>query len=176
MGFVSKVADFFGGGVVKTIADTVKGYFPPSMSDKEKSELSARISKAEHEHERALMALAVKADQEVTKRAAALEGTAKDLKSIPIIGPIIIFIRGCLRPSFGVFTLFTDWQIFSGSWSVKMTTATGSYTAEGALILALNILVLGFLFGERTVKNLMPLFTRLMEVRGFAASKKGGDE
>lgn len=165
MGFLSSITDFFGGGLVKTISDTVKDYFPPSMSDKEKAELSARIREEEHRYERDIMKLAVEADKEVTRRAAELEGTAKDLKTIPIIGPFIIFIRGCLRPAFGCFTLFTDWQIFCGAWDVKMTTEAGADTAEGLLVLALNILVLGFLFGERTVKNLMPLFTKFMEAR-----------
>ncbi|WP_419787315.1 hypothetical protein [Pseudodesulfovibrio sp.] len=165
MGFLSSITDFFGGGVVKTIADTVKDYFPPSMTDKEKADLSGRIREEELRYERDIMKLAVQADKEVTRRAAELEGTAKDLKTIPVIGPLIIFVRGCLRPAFGCFTLFTDWQIFCGNWRVTMTTDTGSYTAEGLLVLALNILVLGFLFGERTVKNLMPLFTRFMEAR-----------
>ncbi len=174
MSIVSAISGFFGGegGIVGTIADTVKAYFPPSMSDAEKSVLTAQIQKAEFEQERAIMKLAVEADKDVTRRAAQLEGTAKDLKGIPIVGPLIIFVRGCLRPAFGVLTLFTDWQIFCGSWKVIMTTTDGSYTAEGALILALNILVLGFLFGERTVKNLMPLFTQFMQARGFTINKR----
>ncbi|BCS89967.1 hypothetical protein [Pseudodesulfovibrio sediminis] len=168
MSFLSAVTGFFTGekGLVGTITDTVKAYFPPSMSDKEKAELAARISEAEHKQEKALMALAVDADKEVTRRAAELEGTAKDLASLPVVGRFIIFARGCLRPLFGYFTLFVDWQIFSNSWDVSMTTLTGEFTAEGILIIVLNILVLGFLFGERTVKNLMPLFTKFMETRG----------
>jgi hypothetical protein len=165
MSFFSAITDFLGGGIVKSITDTVKEYFPPSMSDKEKADLAARLREVEYAREKALLTLAVEADKEVTRRAAELEGTAKDLKTIPVIGPLIIFVRGCLRPAFGCFTLFTDWSIFSSAWKVNMTTDTGAYTAEGLLVLAMNVLVLGFLFGERTVQNLMPLFTRFMEAR-----------
>ncbi|MBC17034.1 conserved protein of unknown function [Pseudodesulfovibrio profundus] len=165
MGFFAKVTDFLTGGTVSTIVDTVKDYFPPSMSDKEKAELSAKIREAEYQREKGLLELAVEADKEVTRRAAELEGTAKDLKTVPLIGPLVIFLRGCMRPTFGYFTLFVDWQIFSNAWKVKLTLDTGDFTAEGILIIALNILVLGFLFGERTVKNLMPLFTKFMEAR-----------
>ncbi len=168
MGFLSAITGFFGGekGLMGTIADTVKDYFPPSMSDKEKAEMTARIREVEFKREKALMELAVEADKEVTRRAAQLEGTANDLKSLPVVGRFIIFARGCLRPFFGYFTLFVDWMIFSNAWKVKLTTPTGTFTAEGILVIALNILVLGFLFGERTVKNLMPLFTKFMETRG----------
>lgn len=168
MGFLSAITGFFSGekGLVGTIADTVKDYFPPSMTDKEKAEITARIREAEFEREKALMKLAVDADKEVTRRAAQLEGTAKDLTSLPVVGRFIIFARGCLRPFFGYFTLFVNWQIFSNAWKVKMTIPSGEFTAEGILIIVLNILVLGFLFGERTVKNLMPLFTKFMETRG----------
>ena len=165
MSLFSTITDFLGGGVVKTITDTVKDYFPPSMSDKEKADLTTRMRDAEYAREKALLSLAVEADKEVTRRAAELEGTAKDLKTIPLIGPLIIFVRGCLRPAFGCFTLYTDWNIFCGAWPINMTTVTGSYTAEGLLVLAMNILVLGFLYGDRTVQNLMPLFTKFMEAR-----------
>ena len=45
MSIVSAISGFFGGegGIVGTIADTVKAYFPPSMSDAEKSVLTAQI-------------------------------------------------------------------------------------------------------------------------------------
>lgn len=172
MGFASAVADFFGGGIVSTITDTVKAYFPPSMSEVEKSELAARIREAEHKREIELMQLANEADREVTNRAAELEGTASDLKSLPFVGSIIIFIRGCQRPMWGLFTMYMDWKVFSGGWNIQLSAENG-WTPHGLAFWTVNLLVLGFLFGERTVKNLLPLVTQFMATRSNAATAKG---
>ncbi|XPV75189.1 MAG: hypothetical protein ACNI27_11150 [Desulfovibrio sp.] len=147
------------GGVLGTIADTVKDYFPPNMSEAEKAKLEMQIRDAAHKKEKELMELAAQADAEVTRRAALLEGSAEDLKSLPFVGRIIIFMRGCQRPVWGFAALYMDWMWFT-EW------ANLTDRQEIALI-AINILVLGFLFGERTVKNLMPLFTKLLEAKGF---------
>lgn len=152
MGFFDAISDFFGGGVVETIADTVKSYFPPSMSDKEKAELSARIAEAEHKRERELMAMAMKADHEVTERAAQLEGTAKDLAALPVVGRLILFLRGCQRPVWGFATMAMDWLWFT-AWKLDEQQQTA--------LIVINVLVLGFLFGERTVKNLQPLLVQI---------------
>ena len=37
MNVLTKVADFFTGGIGETILDGVKAYFPPSMTDTEKA-------------------------------------------------------------------------------------------------------------------------------------------
>jgi len=173
MSFVSKIMDFFGGGIVSTITDTVKEYFPPSMSEAEKAELAARIREAEHKREVQLMELAVEADKEVTRRAAELEGTAADLKALPVVGSFIIFIRGCQRPLWGVFTMYLDWQVFSGGWQVQLSAEQGGWTPHGLAFWSVNLLVLGFLFGERTVKNLLPLVTQFMATRSTAREAKG---
>lgn len=160
MSLFGKIADFLGGGVVQTIADTVKDYFPPSMSDTEKAQLETVIREQEYRRERELLALAMEADREVTERAAQLEGTASDLASLPFIGRIILFLRGCQRPLWGFAALWMDWMWFT-AWHL-------TERQETALIV-INVLVLGFLFGERTVKNLQPL---LVEVFGGRRSAK----
>lgn len=172
MSFFSKVADFFTDGVVGTIVDAVKDYFPPSMSESEKAALKVAMMQFEHNREKELLALAAEADKEVTRRAVALEGSASDLKALPVVGRFIIFIRGCQRPLWGCFTFLLDYNIFCGKWNVPMTAPDDSHTAQGLLVIAINVLVLGFLFGERTVKNLMPLFTRYMQARGYSITKK----
>ncbi|MFW5487372.1 MAG: hypothetical protein ACNI3A_02950 [Desulfovibrio sp.] len=152
MSFFSTITDFFGGDVVETIADTVKSYFPPSMSEAEKAELSARITEAEHKRERELMAMTMKADHEVTERAAQLEGTAKDLAALPVVGRLILFLRGCQRPVWGFATMAMDWLWFT-EWKLDEQQQTA--------LIVINVLVLGFLFGERTVKNLQPLLVQI---------------
>lgn len=173
MSFASTIADFFGGGIVSTIADTVKDYFPPSMSDKEKAELTARIRETEHRREVQLMHLANEADREVTRRAAELEGTAADLQTLPVVGRIILFIRGCQRPTWGIFTMYMDWSVFSGAWNIQLSAEQGGWTPHGLAFWTINLLVLGFLFGERTVKNLLPLVTQFMATRSTARESKG---
>lgn len=158
MSILQKAADFFTGGIGSAIVDTVKDYFPPSMSDKEKSELSMRIAEAANKQANEAAKLANEAEAEFNSRIKDLEGTAKDLKSIPIIGPVVIFLRGCQRPVWGYSTLYMDFMIFSGKW------ADITEMQESALWV-INLLVLGFLFGERAIKNLMPLIERLVKIK-----------
>lgn len=153
MGLTDKVLDFFGGGAVSTIASTVKSYFPPSMSDAEQAELQLRIEKAEAEKQRELLKLANEADREFNDRMKAMEGTASDLLALPVIGRLIIFARGAQRPTWGFATLYLDYKVFSGAWAI-----TADPQLKTAFIV-INLLVLGFLFGERAIKNLMPFIT-----------------
>jgi len=144
------------GGVASSIVNTVSAYFPPSMSDKEKAELALIIGQAEHQRELSVINAVNKAQldfQEFTKE---MEGTAGDLKTIPLLGNIIIFIRGAQRPIWGIFVLFADYQVFSKMWELD--------PQQTSILFALNILVLTFLFGERAVKNLMPFFEKFFGV------------
>jgi len=162
MGFFDALSNFFtggAGGVVQSIADTIKDYFPPSMSEEEKTKLTAEIRQQETARRQALLTLAMQADREVTERAAKLEGTAGDLKALPVVGRLILFLRGCQRPAWGFAAMAMDWLWFT-SWRL-------TDRQETALIV-INVLVLGFLFGERTVKNLQPL---LVEI--FGGRSKG---
>lgn len=152
------MADFFAGGLGSSIVDTVKDYFPPSMSDAEKADLSFRINEAANKQANEAAKLANEADTEFNQRIKDLEGTANDLKSIPVIGPIVIFLRGCQRPVWGYSTLYMDYMVFSDEWTSL------SETQESALWI-INLLVLGFLFGERAIKNLMPLIERLIKIK-----------
>ncbi len=149
MGIGTKIIDFLAGGTVKTIADTVKAYFPPSMSDKEKSELSLKISEAQNRHDLTILDMANKGDAEFNTRIKEMEGTASDLKTIPVIGAVIIFLRGLQRPVWGFATLYLDFKSFSGDWTLT--------EKQDVALIVINLLVLGFLFGERALKNVAPL-------------------
>ena len=158
MSLLTKVADFFSGGLGSAIVAGVKDYFPPSMSEQEKAELSQRINDAANKQANEAARIANEAEAEFNQRIKDLEGTAKDLKSIPIVGPIVIFLRGCQRPVWGYSTLYMDFMVFSDKWKSL------SETQESALWI-INLLVLGFLFGERAIKNLMPLIERLIKIK-----------
>ncbi len=169
MSLFGKLVDSLGGSVVSAVADTVKAYFPPSMSDKEKAELEMAIREAENKANLERLKLAHQADAEFNQRIKDLEGTASDLKALPVVGPLMLFLRGCQRPAWGIGTLWIDFQVFSGAWDVNLKTDQG-WTPEGLALVIVNLLVLGFLFGERAVANVMPLVTQYM------AAKSGGSK
>ncbi len=151
--FLDALSSFFEkGGLATTLVETIKDYFPPDMSEQEKALLSIKIQEAATNRETVLLQLAMEADRDVTERTAKLEGTASDLKQLPIVGRLILFLRGCQRPLWGFAALYMDLSWFT-LW--KLTDRQ-----ETALIV-INTLVLGFLFGERTIKNLEPLLLKV---------------
>jgi len=154
MDIFSKIMDVFSGGAVGTIVDAVKTYFPPSMTEQEKAALSVALSNAEIEKMKAVALIANDADKEFNSRIKEMEGTATDLKSIPLIGALMLFIRGAQRPIFGYATIFLDFKVFAGEWKLP----DGSQQAAAFYII--NLLVLGFLFGERAVQNVAPYLTQ----------------
>lgn len=156
MGILTKVVDMLSGGFGSKLVETVRAYFPPSMTEAEKKDFELRLLEATHRHEIELLDAATTAEAEFNNRIRDLEGTAKDLAAIPVLGPVMLFLRGCQRPIFGIFTLVMDYLVFSGSWTI----AEGS-RLESAFF-AINLLVLGFLFGERAVRNVLPLLERYM--------------
>lgn len=149
-GILSKIVSDFGGNIIKEGFDVVKAYFPPSMSDKEKGDAQLAYERFVHEKQNIANDNALKTDQEFNQRIKDMEGTAGDLKTIPILGHVIIFIRGAQRPIWGLFTLYADYMSFSKGWDLSQEPELRS------MLFAINILVLGFLFGERSVKNILP--------------------
>lgn len=156
MSLLTKLGDFLSGGLGSTLVETVKDYFPPSMSEQEKANLSHAIQLAADKKEIELRKLANDQDAEFNKRIKDMEGTTKDLQSIPILGPMIIFARGAQRPVWGFATLYMDYMVFSGQWS-------GLTEQNESALWVINLLVLGFLFGERAVKNVGPIITQMIQ-------------
>ncbi len=154
MNILGKVMDVLGGSAVQSIASTAMKYFPPSMSEKEKKEFSVKLTEIENSKNLELIKEANAAEAEFNSRMIAMEGSMQDLKAVPFVGAFIIFLRGCFRPLCGYCTLYADWMWFSGSW---VTTEQMS-----KVLLMINLIVLTFYFGERTIKNLMPLFEPIL--------------
>lgn len=159
MNILSKVIDSFGGSIIKEGFDIVKAYFPPSMSNAEKASAQLAYERFVHKKQRDAGNDALRVDQEFNQRIKDMEGTAADLKTIPILGPIIIFLRGSLRPFWGWFCAYADYKVFSGSWVLD----SPEYRQT---LFALNIMVFIFIFGERAVKAVMPF------LKGFLGEKK----
>lgn len=148
-----------GSGLAGEIIGAVKDYFPPDMAPEKKAEMEMKLGQLALDKERAINAAVADSEKAVNDRIAQYEGTASDLKSVPIIGPIMLFARGAQRPVWGFACLYMDYEVFSAKWAL----APGSQSAAAFYII--NVLVLGFLFGERAVKNVMPFVTDMLAAK-----------
>lgn len=157
-GGASDGAESLGTGIVKAIED----YFPPNMTPAEKASIQLAADNFALQKQIQLAALTTAAEKEVDDRIAMYEGSASDLKAVPILGPLMLFLRGAQRPVWGFATIYIDYAVFSGLW--KLTDPT-----VGNAFWILNTLVLGFLFGERAVTNIMPYVTNMVAVKNTTA-------
>lgn len=155
MNLLDKVLGVATGGLAETALEVAKTWFPPDMSEADKKAAQVAFNRLELKRQQQTDSALQEATKGLTQRITELEGTASDLKALPIVGRIVLFARGAQRPTWGFATLWMDYKWFSGGWGAL------SEQQEMALIV-INVLVLGFLFGERAVKNLMPLIMRLL--------------
>ena len=153
MSILKKVTDFVGGSLFGELKDLVVTYFPPEMTPQQKIEAERGLSEFLHKKEIEANKILNQAATQLDKRISEQEGTAKDLKSIPMLGSLILFLRGSQRPLWGYATLYMDYNWFFGGYTFTEQQQTA--------MIVINILVLGFLFGERTIKNLEPLIIKV---------------
>jgi hypothetical protein len=150
------------GGLGGAIWDMVEGALPADLPPDQRAQLKMALEREITARQVAAEEAANAAASAVTARAASLEGTASDLAALPILGRVILFLRGSQRPAWGFAVLALDWQVFSGAWYLPEAGALAS------AFWLINLLVLGFLFGERAVQNVLPA------VSGLLAARKGG--
>lgn len=158
MDILAKLTDIVGGSLFKEVKDVAMAYFPPDMTDQQKAHAELGLRKFAHVKEIEIRNAITEAEAQFSDRIAAMEGTTSDLKTIPYIGGLIIFLRGVQRPAWGFATMVMDFKWFFGSHTFTETQDTA--------LLVVNFLVLGFLFGERALKNLEPLIARLLDRKG----------
>ena len=135
------------------------------MGMQNNTELALRFKSSVMEHEREILRMrAEEAEEErasFNKRIADMEGTASDLKSIPVLGAAMLFLRGSIRPVWCALTLYWTSMWFSSMWDIPDD-------SQKSMAFFLNlILTLTFVFGERAIKNCLPL------VREFLNAKAG---
>lgn len=155
MSLLKGIADFVSGGLFKEVKEVIKDYFPPDMSPQQQAELQIKLGELEQKKLQQASQLIMDAETNLTQRIATLEGSAQDLRAIPIVGPLVIFLRGLQRPVWGYMTLYIDVMWFSGKWKME--------EQQESAMWIINLLVLGFLFGERAIQNLAPLISELMQ-------------
>lgn len=157
MSFLDNLTSIVGGSLFKEAKEIVMAYWPPEVPPEKKLELQAKLNELELTKARQIDQAIADAERLVTERIALTEGSAQDLRAIPVVGPLVLFLRGLQRPIWGYATLYGDAMWFMGRWQL-------SEQQESALWV-INFLVLGFLFGERAVQNVAPLLTDLLEKR-----------
>lgn len=156
MNLLKGLTDFIGGGLFKEIKEGVMAYFPPDMNPQQKAEAALNIERMLLEKQKQAGQMILETASVLDKRISEQEGTAKDLMQLPYVGRLIIGLRGAQRPTWGYGILIMDYKWFFDD-DLKL-----SETQDLALLL-MNILVLGFLFGERTIKNWEPLILKLAD-------------
>jgi len=148
-GLVSGVKTLLTGQVGKRIEGILDRIVPEKLSEAEKAQIRMEISEIEHEQQMEVLSMIQSETAEFNQRIKDLEGTAKDLSQFGFFGRVIIFLRGVQRPLFGFGVFIWDWFYFS---------EPADFTSEQSkLLFVVNLLVLGFLFGERAVKNVAPI-------------------
>lgn len=157
MSFLTGLTNILGTSLFKEVKDVIKEYWPPDVSPKERLEAQIRIDAAETAKLQQINAALAESERMITERVTLLEGSAQDLRAIPLIGPVVLFLRGLQRPLWGYGTMYADCMWFMGRWPM-------SDQQESALWV-INFLVLGFLFGERAVQNVAPLIADMMSKR-----------
>ncbi|MEW8076106.1 MAG: hypothetical protein AB2815_10155 [Candidatus Sedimenticola endophacoides] len=150
--FATGLGNLLTGNLAQTIFDGIKTYFPPDMTPEQQARLRLELERIEQDKRQQTDNALLEAEQMLTERISKLEGTASDLKSLPVVGRLMLFARGCQRPLWGFFTMYLDWCWFS-QWTLS--------EKQQAALIVVNILVLGFLFGERAIRNLTPLISQL---------------
>lgn len=158
MSLLDRISGLFGGSLVDSVLDTVKAYFPPGMTPQQEAELKLELERLAFEKQKQADAMMADAERQMTERISLLEGTATDLRSVPFIGPIMLFMRGAQRPVWGFAVLYSDIMWFSGKWGVMTA-------QQESALWVINLLVLGFIFGERAVANLAPVIADIMTRR-----------
>lgn len=149
MSLIKDVVAFATGGGGKVLWDAVESFFPtPEAKLQAKIAMDAAAAQQEKQQLDSALAFAESLNERISQQ----EGTAADLKSIPIVGPLMLFLRGAQRPVWGYAVLFMDYQVYSGIWKLD-----ASRPEESAVFYIINFLVLGFLFGERAIINILPL-------------------
>lgn len=141
-----------GEGLVKELGD-VADRFIQTKDEKEAFKLEA--VKIAHRQELEMQRAEIEADKEFNSRIKQLEGTAKDLLQAGWMGKVVLFFRGAQRPAWGWGVLIFDWLYFTNR--IEMG-------GDGEkLLYVINLLVLGFLFGERALKNVAPLVKDIIQ-------------
>lgn len=158
MGWFDSLANVATGGLGTAIVAEIGKHFPPDLTPEQRANIELAANNLELQRTIEFSKAQNEAEKTLNERIAMYEGTASDLRAVPILGSLMLFLRGSQRPAWGFATLYLDYGVFSGVWKLSEPTVANSFWV-------VNFLVLGFLFGERAVTNIMPFVTDLIKTR-----------
>lgn len=147
------------GGLSERIIGIVENVAGVGLPPETRAQLSLQIERETSQRAQAAFQAASEAERNLTERIRELEGSAKDLLQAGGLGRVVLFVRGAQRPAWGVGLIYCDFMVFSQRWPLVPDSATES------AFWVINLLVLGFLFGERTVQNVMPMMTTFRQAK-----------
>lgn len=151
---VRTVAGVVTGGTSERVIELAEGILGDpdtrGFSSEQRHALLMAQKQAETEQVRAVYDAASTAERNLTERISLLEGTSRDLLAGGPFGRLVLFLRGLQRPTWGFAVIGLDYFVFSGQWALPDGPVASAFWI-------VNALVLGFLFGERALKNVLPL-------------------
>jgi hypothetical protein len=115
----------------KEIVSLIKRWFPEKMSEEQEAQIGEIATSS------------------FRNFVVQYEGSASDYKDIKFFGPLMMMIRGIIRPAVTIAVVYFDSQYFT----LIDTTSVQWPEGTAQILLWMNVLVLGFWFGERAVKN-----------------------
>ena len=132
----------------KTVLDKI---LPDKMSEKERMEVTNHFTVE-------MFKAATAREGGFRKFILEYEGRAAEYAKIRFFGPLLLLVRGMIRPAFTIATGYWDYLYF--------TSDTDWGQAKSRLLFAITVIVLIFWFGERAVKYIMPFLKEFLNVRG----------
>jgi len=154
----SGLANLLTGGIGDRVMNVIERQFPGKLTPQETAQLQQSLAEIDAEREKQGEAALAEATRLHNERVAQYEGTASEVKDMFLIGPLIILIRSLFRPLCSYAVVYMDYIYFTSN-------ADGWPDNSTMLLVVMNVIVLGFWFGERTIKNLMPLILAWLDKR-----------
>lgn len=158
MGILDSLVAAATGGLGESVLHMMEKFFPADISPEQKTAFALAAQNIELQRAKDVAIAQGDAERALNERIAMYEGTASDLRAMPVLGPLLLMLRGAQRPVWGFGTLYLDYGVFSGLWSLPNPTVSNAFWM-------INVLVLGFLFGERALANVLPLVKQIVEAK-----------
>lgn len=160
MSLSERIGNTLSNGVLENLAERVFALLPKNLTIAEREEIELEIAEATCTYYGKLLTLSAKQDAEYNRRLKGMEGTAKDLLQFGLLGRIVWALRNLQRFSWVVFLFFLNMMIFSGGWQIPETEAASAYLNLTSAFWMINVLILGFLFGEFGMNQFLAWFFR----------------
>ena len=150
------------------IAEDLVTTLSESLSEQDRREITLQIENILTQKFCDLKMAKIEVKNDIEEKFEKASQSTRDLEKVPVFGKMGFFIRGMQRPIWGIALLYIDLQVLSGAWPLVNKLPEGAAAAATSALSSsiestfwlINLLVLGFLFGERAVKNVMPMINK----------------